>query len=99
MATPVQAPVKESLDNGTNEYCSQHFVGLDLSSQSFERVEFEACSFVNCDFSDAALRNSRFIECDFTDCTLNNLKLPSTRLRSFTFQRSRLVDITWTTLV
>ena len=94
----MHAPVKDSLDSGINEYYSKHFAGLDLSAQAFERFEFEACSFVNCDFSDATLRNCRFIECDFTDCTLNNLKLPSTRLRSVTFERCRLVDVNWTTL-
>ena len=91
-------PVQDTFDNGINEYYSKHFVGLDLSAQTFERLEFEACSFINCDFSDATIHNSRFIECDFTDCTLNNLKLPSTRLRSVTFERCRLVDVNWTTL-
>ncbi|WP_313455849.1 pentapeptide repeat-containing protein [Stenotrophomonas sp.] len=95
---PVQSPVKDSLDNGINEYYSKNFAGLDLSSQFLERLEFEACSFVNCDFSDATIRNSRFLECDFTECTLNNVKLPSTRLRSVTFERCRLVDVNWTTL-
>lgn len=85
-------------DPNITSYYLKTFTGLDLSGQSLKDIEFESCSFIDCNFTDAVLRGVRLIECSFTDCRLNHVKLPSARFRGVVMERCKAVGINWTTV-
>ncbi|MBF0693583.1 MAG: pentapeptide repeat-containing protein [Flavobacterium sp.] len=64
-----------------------------LAGEALTHVEYEECSFVNCDFQSADLRGSVFINCEFTDCNLANVNLRGTGLKSVAFVGCKLLGV------
>jgi uncharacterized protein YjbI with pentapeptide repeats len=80
-----------------NEYYSQNFKGLDLSSGSFTDIVFENCTFQGCNFSDAKFYKCKFLECTFSNSNLSNLAVNYTRFVDVNFEESKLIGVNWTT--
>ncbi len=75
---------------------AEEFRGLDLSSEEIISKEFDDCTFVNCDFSEARFRHCIFEDCRFIKCNLSVLKVDSSRFSNVVFEESKLSGIDWT---
>ncbi len=65
----------KQLPTGTQEYYSQSFNTLESNGEHLSNLEFEDCTFIKCDFSDAVMLKCRFINCSFVDCNMNSIKV------------------------
>jgi fluoroquinolone resistance protein len=55
--------------------------------------DYENCSFINCDFSEANLSDLNFLECEFIGCNLSLVKLNNTSLREVKFKKCKLLGL------
>jgi uncharacterized protein YjbI with pentapeptide repeats len=55
--------------------------------------EYENCSFITCNFSNADFSKFSFTDCEFIDCNLSNVKLIQTALRSVKFKGCKLTGL------
>lgn len=58
---------------------------IDYSGQSVADMEYDNCTFKNCNFANASLTGSRFYETAFVDCNLSNADLSGVSLQDVTF--------------
>ena len=66
---------------------------------NWERVndsEFDACTFVGSDFSEAIVSDTRFVDCRFERCDLSLWKPAGSLIGGCHFEDSRLLGIDWT---
>lgn len=78
---------------------AEEFRDLDLSAAAIVSKEFEECTFVNCDFSEAQLRHCIFDDCRFIKCNLSVVKVDGCRFSNTVFEESKLSGIDWTKAV
>ena len=55
--------------------------------------EYENCTFLQCDFSNADLSNFNFGDCNFVSCNFSNVKLFSTTFREAHFADCKLLGM------
>lgn len=55
--------------------------------------EYENCTFINCDFSEANLSDINFLECEFIGCNFSLVKLTNTSLREVRFKKCKLLGL------
>ena len=79
------------------EYYSQIFRGLNLSLNAMESTVFEECTFIECNFSEASLRQCKFVDCEFSQCNLSNLTLKYSKFLSVDFDECKIIGVDWTT--
>ncbi len=72
------------------------FSDLDLHGESIVGKEFEACTFVNCDFSEARFQRSVFDDCRFIRCNLSVLDLSGSKFTQTAFEACKLSGVDWT---
>ncbi len=75
---------------------AEAFRDLDLSKEEIISKEFEDCTFVNCDFSEAQLRHCIFDDCRFLKCNMSVMKVDGCRFSNVVFEESKLSGIDWT---
>lgn len=80
----------------TTDHFEQTFHGLKAAQLPLQRVTFEACQFVDCDFSANVWRSVRLQECQFTRCNLGLWQLPYSELSSVQFDDCKLLGVDWT---
>ncbi len=85
----------KQLPQGTQEYYSQTFNGIEGNSAHLTDLEFEDCTFVKCDLSDAVMIKCRFINCSFVDCNMNSIKVAHSKFMEVSFERCKLVGVDW----
>ena len=78
-----------------NEYYSQRFEGLNLSGQQLDGKEFEACTFLECDLSEATLNRCNFIDCHFIKCNLSVVKINYSKFTDVIFDECKVIGIDW----
>lgn len=61
--------------------------------QTIPKAEFEACTFLNGEWTAAYLDNRAFLECTFTDCNLSNANLAHTRLQDTHFSGCKFTGV------
>jgi uncharacterized protein YjbI with pentapeptide repeats len=71
----------------------QTFEKLEFSLSTYPKGQYENCSFIACDFSNANLSNYIFIDCVFTTCNLSLAKLSKTTLRNVHFIECKLTGL------
>ncbi|MBQ4858639.1 pentapeptide repeat-containing protein [Pseudoalteromonas sp. MMG007] len=81
--------------SNNNHYYDQQFSTLQLAEQLIENAEFEACTFTECDFSQAHFKTCRFIECSFKNCNLSLLKWGYSSLEDVSFSDCKLNSVQW----
>lgn len=79
-----------------HEYISVIFEQLAESENTLVAIEFENCTFKNCNFSEAVFQKCKFLECTFTQCNLSNVNLAYSKFSDVTFDQSKLIGINWT---
>ncbi len=55
--------------------------------------EFDSCSFVNCNFSDADLQEVDFMECTFENCNFSNAVLKNTGFKNVQFTQCKMLGL------
>ena len=74
---------------------AEEFIGLDLSNQKIENVEFEACTFTKCDFSNASFKKCRFLDCKFEHCDLSLISVLDSLFSGDSFVDCKLIGVDW----
>jgi len=69
------------------------FRGNDLVENSLAKGEYDNCSFIACNISDADFSNFTFVECIFDNCNLSNTKLKNTTLNDVRFTNCKLLGL------
>ncbi|MFA5552427.1 MAG: pentapeptide repeat-containing protein [Trueperaceae bacterium] len=70
----------------------------DTAELSLAGSEFENCTFVSCNLTEAVLRGARFQDCRFERCELPMVDLTQVALRNVTFDSCRLTGVDFTPL-
>lgn len=77
------------------EFSEQVFESLDQKGIGIEDIEFEACTFKNCNFGGAIFKLCKFVDCKFEHCDLSNLQINRTVFRNTSFNHCKLLGINW----
>ena len=85
----------QSIDS-QQQYFEASFNGLDLQNETCVGIEFEDCSFVECNVSETAFEHCNFINCSFSRCQLSLMRVPYTRCFALKFLECKLVGVDWT---
>lgn len=64
--------------------------------QEICNVEFEACDFIECNFTATRFKKCRFIECTFTRCNLSLVQVSQSQFTDVIFNECKLVGMDWT---
>ena len=80
------------------DYVESVFANIDAAHEVITDVEFDACRFNDCDFTEAVIERCRFIDCEFSNCNFSNAQLRESRMREVLFDNCKLVGVDWTRL-
>jgi uncharacterized protein YjbI with pentapeptide repeats len=69
--------------------------GVDFTTKLLARGQYEACSFVNCDFSNGDLSHIPFAECTFRGCNLSMVTMQNTTLNDVKFFDCKMMGINY----
>lgn len=72
-----------------NYFEDEIFRGL----KQLHRGEYEYCTFINCDFSEADLSGFKFLECEFEGCNLSLVTVNGTGFTDVTFTECKLLGV------
>lgn len=67
--------------------------GKDLQSYLKTSMQFEYCTFKNCDFTANNLSGFSFLECEFQDCDLSRIELIDCSFKQVWFKGSKLMGL------
>ncbi len=62
-----------------------------------EKGEYEACTFVGCDFTNQNISGYQFTDCTFTSCNLSMVKLLKSAWRNCTFTDCKMLGLRFDT--
>lgn len=80
-----------------NYFIEQEFENRDWAAQPLVIAEYEACHFINCNFSNADLSKHSFIDCSFQHCDCSNARLSQTTIRDTSFKDCKLLGLHFNT--
>lgn len=78
------------------EYLATVFNHISVINQEIDGVEFEACDFIECNFTATQFKKCRFIECTFTRCNLSLAQVSQSQFTDVIFNECKLVGVDWT---
>lgn len=67
--------------------------GKDLESFLKQSMQFEYCTFKNCDFTQRNPSGISFLECEFIDCDLSGVELVETGFKEVNFKSCKLMGL------
>lgn len=73
----------------------QVYEGVDYAAKGLTPGQYEACTFVNCNFSDSDLSGISFTECIFRSCNLSMTKMKNTSLNDAQFFDCKMLGINY----
>jgi uncharacterized protein YjbI with pentapeptide repeats len=71
----------------------EHFDTIDFTKALLALGDYENCTFINCNFSNASLYNFVFADCTFIDCNISLANLANTILRDIQFKGCKLLGL------
>jgi fluoroquinolone resistance protein len=71
----------------------KRFEKIDFKAEGLVKGEYENCTFMNCNFSDADLSGCVFIDCTFSGCNLSLVKLNNTAFRDVVFSDCKMLGL------
>lgn len=74
-------------------HCDRKFENLKYTDSVPEPGDYENCTFLNCDFTNANLSDINFLESEFIDCNLSLAKLTQTSLIEVRFKNCKLLGL------
>jgi len=78
------------------EYYDQIFDDVQLAKDETLTGRFSDCTFINCTFESAIVRNCRFSGCRFLECNLSLAQIPGSSFPGTRFEKSKLIGVDWT---
>ena len=78
------------------EYFSKTFKGADLQGQTISGIEFDQCTFVECNFMQATFDKCSFVDCQFLQCNLSIGRINYSKFSDVTLRDSKAIGIDWT---
>ena len=82
--------------HSASEYLSTTFSHLSVTDQEMSELEFEACDFIECNFTATRFKKCRFIESTFTRCNLSLAQVSRSQFTDVIFNECKLVGVDWT---
>lgn len=77
----------------SQNFIDQKYSGNNYSISGLPDGEYECCSFVACNFSNANLGGIVFAECNFVDCNFSMAKLNKTAFKDCTFNNCKMLGL------
>ncbi|WP_321311476.1 pentapeptide repeat-containing protein [Halarcobacter sp.] len=77
----------------TNDYWEEEFE--NYSDKKLDKIYFDNCTFIKCDFSKSIIDNCKFTECEFINCDLSLSVLKASTFNDIKFDNSKLIGISW----
>lgn len=71
----------------------QIFTNVDFSLEPLPIAEYEYCTFIGCNFSNANLTSIRFLETEFTDCNFSNAILGNASFQTVLFKNCKMLGL------
>jgi len=71
----------------------QIFEKKDYTEKPLAVADYDACTFINCNFSGSDLSNINFSECEFQGCNLSMSKLAKTGIKDVKFTNCKLLGL------
>lgn len=69
------------------------FDRINFNEKLLQKGEYDACNFINCDFSNTDLSEILFTDCKFISCNLSLAKLENTAFRECQFKDSKMIGL------
>ncbi|MET4695204.1 pentapeptide repeat-containing protein [Endozoicomonas lisbonensis] len=85
-----------SFKDDETEYYLVTFQDEDLKNKDIKYIEFDSCSFINCDLSESTFEKCKFIDCLFDKCNLSLVKITYSRFLDVSFTNSKVIGVDWT---
>jgi uncharacterized protein YjbI with pentapeptide repeats len=74
----------------------QTFTKIDYTDKNISNREYDACAFIDCDFSKCDLTNIDFVDCKFENCNFSMVKFINTGLKNASFTGCKLLGCDFT---
>lgn len=69
------------------------FENVDFTESTFQKGEYDSCTFKNCNFSNSNFSENEFLECKFINCNLSNVELMNTAFKEVCFEGCKLMGV------
>lgn len=73
-------------------HTDREFFNVDFT-ESFEKGEYDNCTFINCNLEGTVLSGSRLINCSFQECNLSNAKIEETSFQHVSFNNCKMIGM------
>jgi len=84
----------QKIDNQL-EYYDHIFDNVGMGSSTVEKVIFENCRFIDCDFSETSFYQCKFVDCYFKSSNLSLIKVNSSSFNEVEFDGCKMTGINW----
>ena len=69
------------------------YEGVNYSVKPLEKGQYEACTFINCEFSNSDLSHVSFTECEFRSCNLSMANLQNATFNDAKFRDCKMLGL------
>ncbi len=74
-------------------HVDQRYEAHSFTAENLTEVEFEACTFVNCNFLATDLTNTIFVNCAFKGCNFSEARIKNTAFREVRFEDCKMLGL------
>lgn len=92
----VNSIVKGQKIGNQSEYYEHTFDDVDVRGNTVEKVIFENCRFIDCDFRETFFYQCKFVDCCFKSSNLSLIKLNNSSFNEVEFDACKLTGVNWT---
>lgn len=95
MAFVFLTPIFDVLNNNMDLplLLDKTFSARNYTKTLLPKAEYNNCSFIDCDFSNADVSNISFLECEFIDCNFSNANIKHTTFNNVQFNNCKLLGL------
>lgn len=76
-------------------YGAQTFQGLAAQGGALDYIEFEDCTFKDCQFFETVFTQCKFVDCTFVRCDLHAMAVPMCRFLGVVFEDCQVMSVAW----
>lgn len=69
------------------------FKKIDFTKGIEKAMEYDQCTFLQCNFSEVNLSSRRFIDCDFIECNLSGATVDQTAFQNCQFKECKMLGV------
>ncbi|MCR9250961.1 MAG: pentapeptide repeat-containing protein [bacterium] len=71
----------------------EEFNSINYQTNPISIGEYEDCTFRNCNFSNASLKEVVFVDCEFIECDLSNSNINLTSFKNVNFKDCKMIGL------